>query len=46
MILSPFSGVIGRQAVNTVVRGDDMIVQTKKKATPECSLYNSNFISF
>jgi hypothetical protein len=46
MISSPFPGFIGPQAVNTVVRGDDMIVEKKIKATPECRLYRSDFISF
>jgi hypothetical protein len=35
MTLSPFPGFFGHQAVITVVRGDVVSVETKKKATSE-----------
>jgi len=39
MILSPFPGFFGPRAVITVVLGDVVSVEIKKKATPEYRLY-------
>jgi hypothetical protein len=50
MTLSPFPGFFGPQAVITVVRGDVVSVETKKKAASEenCPIgsYVADFILF
>jgi len=39
MTVSPLPGLVGHQAVITVVRGVVVIVETNKKAAPERSLF-------